>query len=191
MLSQPDFTSNIWKKNEKLRGYLLHAAISLRGCGYLVIIPVQPTDGSVKMLFDSCVVGLMILFWAKLRMAPRLQGKQWWISVRICDKQWRLQGKSVVYSRAPHIFVQIDAFLQAVVDSTSSGRSTGTKKPRTREMSARSYALHSVCPRLSYFSLLRIAALICLYLYILVTFHANRIHVHTAPHLSRHKWPVW
>ena len=29
------------------------AAISLFCCGYLVIIPVQPTDGSVNMFFDS------------------------------------------------------------------------------------------------------------------------------------------
>ena len=32
-------------------------------CAYLVSIPVQPTDGSVNILFDSCVVVMRILYW--------------------------------------------------------------------------------------------------------------------------------
>ena len=45
----------------------MHAAMRLRCCGYLVIIPVQPTDGSVNMLFDSGVFRLVMLLWVELR----------------------------------------------------------------------------------------------------------------------------
>ena len=41
--------------------------MTFRCCRYLAIITVQPTDGSVNMLFDSCVVVvLIILHWANL-----------------------------------------------------------------------------------------------------------------------------
>ena len=34
----------------------MHIAIGLCCCRYLVIIPVQPNDGSVNMLFDCCII---------------------------------------------------------------------------------------------------------------------------------------
>ena len=51
---------------KKIKEEMLHA-IGLCCCEYFVIIPVQPTDGSVNMLFDSCVVDLMILYLADVK----------------------------------------------------------------------------------------------------------------------------
>ena len=47
-----------------------------------------------------------------------------------------------------------DIMISKQLSALSSGRFAGSKKPRSREMSACNYALHSVCPQLSFFSFL-------------------------------------
>ena len=43
---------------------MLHAAMNFRGCAYLVIIPMQPTDG---FLIYSCAVVVMVTLDEDLR----------------------------------------------------------------------------------------------------------------------------
>ena len=59
-----------------------------------------------------------------------------------------LTGVKIIEDYRNHLFP-----VQTVVGSIVAGHFAGSKKPRCREMSARVYALHSVCPQLSFFPL--------------------------------------